>query len=95
MVFLFEDFESKVFTNFINLCPASPVLGPMIIKTRHRQKLELPYPRARRPIYNEMLHNVIVVIGHGEENSRRTWAKLIRYMSGHVKRDGYTFFAFH
>ncbi|KAK6018743.1 hypothetical protein OSTOST_15648, partial [Ostertagia ostertagi] len=77
MVFLFEDFENEVFKNFISVSPASPVLGTA----------NLPYPRPKRPIYNEMLRNVSVVIGSGEENSRRIWAKLIRYMSGHVKRE--------
>ncbi|RCN47258.1 hypothetical protein ANCCAN_06700 [Ancylostoma caninum] len=87
MVFLFDDFDSEVFQNFAHTCPEAPVFGTPLIRSRIYRGLHLPRLRPRRPLYCDILRNINVIIGYGDENERRHWTKLIRYMGGHVKKE--------
>ncbi|ETN85641.1 BRCA1 protein [Necator americanus] len=87
VVFLFEEFESEIFRNFISSYPHLLVFGLTLLKSRVLRNLPLPRPKPNRPLYCDMLRNFNVVIGYGDENERRNWIKMIRYMGGHIRKE--------
>ncbi|WKY14110.1 hypothetical protein Q1695_000009 [Nippostrongylus brasiliensis] len=87
VVFLFKDFNSNVFTNLANSYPFAHILGCAVVMNRYRLGKPFPMSRPKRPLYNESLMDINVVVGHGEESARRSWTKLIRYMGGHVRKE--------
>ncbi|VDM74406.1 unnamed protein product [Strongylus vulgaris] len=87
MIFVFADFDSDVFRNFVDIRPEASVIGTALIRSRIQRNLYLPRVKPKRALYCDMLRNINVVIGYGEEDERILWGKLVRYMGGHVKKE--------